>query len=566
MTTEKTETNTEQRFENMVTILIASVAIWVAITAYFQNYASNISDQARRRAQQYAIEATKKEVNGTIQFSYDWQGAFQTWRELSWQITAADQNGDTKAVERYTQLQERIAPLSKMLGPQYFDPAFGWPESYKYEAESYLVEATRLSETYLAESELGNFTDNVADSMIVQITLLTVSLSLYGLSMALKGRVRWLFIIVGSGIVGFCMLWLGWSLLNLLIRPEVDKEAIAAYADGVGLVYQGRYEESVDKFTLAIEENPYYAKAYYERGLSYYELGDLQTAINEMEEARYQGMEDDVSLNWNLGWTYYLAGQYDKAIETNERVLVDHPEVLGIRMNQAISYLSKGDFENSQAQYDLLIQEAQKQVNDARSQGAEPSASLWFYMDAGALDLQNLIDQLDNNPKAWTQAPQASAVTGDHAAIREFALAQMKRLKEATVALEYTGQLPTSQDVMQVQPFVIGQITGKDDQGFITGFEPVNDNVIPFGEDSFTIEFTYSGTPPKQMLWKVYVNGYEDQSLRIVSTEDISDGTTWYKTFGYNYTNVFILTEGEYTVELYADNTLVQRGTFYVKE
>ena len=56
----KQESHSEQRFENMVTILIASVAIWVAITAYFQNYAANISDQARRRAQQYSIEATKR--------------------------------------------------------------------------------------------------------------------------------------------------------------------------------------------------------------------------------------------------------------------------------------------------------------------------------------------------------------------------------------------------------------------------------------------------------------------------------------------------------------------------
>ncbi|MFN8398425.1 MAG: tetratricopeptide repeat protein [Anaerolineales bacterium] len=562
----KTENNAEQRFENMVTILIASVAIWVAITAYFQNYASNISDQARRRAQQYAIEATKTEVNGTIQFSYDWQGAFQTWRELSWQITAAEQNGDTKAVERYQELQARIAPLSKMLAPEYFDPSVGWPESYKYEAESYLVESTRLSETYLAESELGNFTDNVADSLIVQITLLTVSLSLYGLSMALKGRVRWLFIIVGSSIVALCFLWLGWSLLELLIRPEVNQDAITAYAEGVGLAYQGKYEESIDKFSQAIEKNQYYAKAYYERGLSYYELGDLQTAISEMEAARSQGMQNDISLNWNLGWTYYLAGQYDKAIEVNEPVLNENPDVLGMRMNQAISYLSKGDFENSQAQYDLLIQEAQRQVNEARAQGTEPSASLWFYMDAGALDLQNLVDQLDNNPKDWTQAPEANLITGDHAAIRDFALSQMKRLKESTVALEYTGQLPNAQNAIQVKPFVFGQVTGTDAQGFITGFEPASNNIIPYGEDSFTLEFTYSGTPPKQMLWKVYVNGYEDQSLRIVSTDDISAGDTWYKTFGYSYTNIFILSPGEYTVELYADNILAQRGTFYVQE
>ncbi|GAB4499043.1 MAG: hypothetical protein OHK003_13460 [Anaerolineales bacterium] len=559
------DTQKEQRFENMVTIMIATVAIWVAITAYFQNYAANISDQARRRAQQYSIEATKREVTGVIQFSYDWQGAFQTWRELGWQITAAQQSGDKKAEERYLALQKSIIPLSKLLGPDYFNPSDGWPDSYRYEADEYLVESTRLSETYLAESALGNFTDNTADALIVQITLLTVSLSLYGLSMALKGRIRWLFIIVGSGIVALCMLWLSWSLLELFIRPEVDAEAIQAYSEGIGLVYQGRNEEAIEKFTLAIQENPYYAKAYYERGLSYYALGDMDTAISEIEKARSEGL-DDVSLNWNLGWIYYLTGQYDKAIETNERVLSNNPEVLGVRMNQAISYLSKGDFENSRAQYDLLIQEAQRQVDEARSNNTQPSASLWFYMDAGALDLQSLIDQLDNNPKSWTQAPAANLITGDRNAIREFAREQMKRLKETTVSLEYTGKLPHAQSSVQVSPFVFGQITSKDAEGFITGFEPITNNTIPFGEDAFTVEFTYSGTPPSQLLWKVYVNGYEDQSLRVVSNEDISAGGTWYRTFGYNYTNVFILSKGEYTVELYADNILVQSGTFYVQE
>ncbi|MBL8063304.1 MAG: tetratricopeptide repeat protein [Anaerolineales bacterium] len=558
------ETKSEQRFESMVTIMIASVAIWVAITAYFQNYAANISDQARRRAQQYSIEATKREVNGVIQYSYEWQGAFQTWEELSWQITAAEQNGDTKSADRYRKLQERIVALSSMLGPQYFDPAVGWPEYSKYEAESYLIESTRLSETYLAEAELGNFTDSTADALIVQITLLTVALSLYGLSMALKGQVRWLFIVLGSGIVGLCVLWLGWSMLELLVRPEVNEAAIRSYAEGVGLEYQGRYEEAIDKFTDAIAENEYYAKAYYERGLSYYELGDLATAISEMEEARNQGL-NDTSVNWNLGWAYYLSGNYAKAFETNERILAEHPEVIGMRMNQAISYLAAGDLTNSQVQYDMLIQEALNQVAIARQNGMEPSASLWYYMDAGALDLENLIAQLDNNPREWTQAPTANLIAGDHNTIRTFAFDQMKRIKEATVALEYTGQLPVAQETMQVSSFVIGQITEKDAEGFIISFEPAANSVIPYGEKGFSVEYVYSGPAPSQLIWKVFRNGYEDQSLRVVSYFDISSGNTWYQTFGYQFDDVFILASGEYTVEFYADNILVQRGTFYVQ-
>jgi tetratricopeptide (TPR) repeat protein len=561
---EQAESRSEQRFEKMVTVLIASVAIWVAITVYFQNYAANLSDQARRRAQENAIAATKKELNGTIQFSSQWQGAFQTWKELGWQITAAQQSGDTVAADRYTKLQKQIESVNEILGPHYFDTAAGWPDSNKYEADLYLVESTRLTEVYIAEAELGNVTDNTADSLVVQITLLTVALSLYGLSMALKGRVRWLFVILGSGIVGFCALWLSWSMLELFVRPEVNNTAINAYAEGVGLAYQGKYDEAIAKFNFAIAEKPDYGKAYYERGFAYYYKHDLATAITDFEAARSSGLED-TSTNWNLGWAYYLSGQSAQGIAADERVLTQDPSVLGVRMNEAISYLSMGDLPHAQQQYDLLVLEAERQVNEAHQSNLEPSASLWYYMDAGAIDLQNLADRLDNDPKSWTEAPALNLISGDPAAIRNFAHQQMVRLKEATVSLEYAGKLPGSQTAMQVEPFHFGQVTGTDAQGLITDFETSPGNTFPYQTESVTVEFSYTGPAAKQIIWKVYVNGREDQSLRVVQNNDISSNTTWYQTFGYNYTNVFILTPGEYVVELYADSKLAQLGKFIVK-
>lgn len=557
------ETQKEQRFEKMVTVMIASVAIWVAITAYFQNYASNLSDRARRRAQENSIAATKKEVTGSIQFSYEWQGAYQTYSELGWQVVAAQQNGDEAAVERYRKLQDRIIFLSQMLQPEYFKNG-GFPDTHKFESDTYLVESTRFSETYLAEAALGNATDSTADALTVQITLLTVTLSLYGLSMALSGRARWLFITVGSGIVIFCMLWLGWSMLELFTRPKVNAQAINLYADGVGLSHQGRHDEAIDKFTEAINSNPYYGKAYYERGLSYYAKEDLNTAISEIETARSNGY-DDSNVNWNLGWLYYITGQFPQAIETNNRILVDHPEILGMRMNQAISYLSMGDIPNAQEQYNLLMTEARNQVNEARARGEEPSASLWYYMDAGAIDLQNLIDTLDNNIKPWTQAPTLKSISGDKQAIRQFAEAQMIRIKEAVVALEYTGELPIETNVISTSEFTIGRVTGTDEDGYVTDFEPAENSIIPYGDNSFSVRFTYSGPAPKRIVWKIYINGIEDQALRAVSDDDISGGDTWYRTFGYNYTNVFILTQGEYVLELYANNRLINRAFFTVQ-
>lgn len=235
-------------------------------------------------------------------------------------------------------------------------------------------------------------------------------------------------------------------------------------------------------------------------------------------------------------------------------------------MNEAITYLAMGDLNNSQLHYDLLISEAERQVNEARQNNAQPPASLWLYMDAGAIDLQNLIDQLDNNPKSWTEAPSADLISADHASIREFAYQQMLRLKETTVVLEYTGQLPASQAVIQFEPFLFGQVTGRDEQGLISNFEASPDAHFPYGTESVTVKFRFSGPPPKQVVWKVYLNGAEDQSLRVVFNAELSSDSAWYQTFGYDYTNVFILTPGEYVIELYADSRLAQIGTFIVDD
>jgi tetratricopeptide (TPR) repeat protein len=557
---------TDERFDKIATFLIASVAILVAITAFLQNYTANISDVAKRVAQERALDATTREIYGTVQYSYQWQGAYQTWKEIDLQIVAAEQSGDTAAAERYRQLKDKIAALSPMLGPDYFDPAADYyPDTYKYESDAYLVESTKLTEQYLAESEIGRVTGDISDSFIVQITLLTVSLSLYGLSITLKGRIRWLFVLVGSGIVGICLLWMGWELLLLIARPVVSMPAINNYSEGVGLYHQGRNDEAIAKFDSALAAKPDYARAAYDRGNAYYNKGDLDRAIQDFLLARQLGLED-VNINWNLAWTEYLAGRYQEAIQTNNEVLSTDSTILGVRMNQGLTYLAMGDLTNAEAEYNLLIQEAERQVSDAREKNKEPSASLWYYMDAGAVDLQNLIDQLDNNPKSWTQAPASNLILGDQGKIRESAYQQMVRLKETTVALEYTGHLPSTAEVMQVQPFVFGKITGTDAEGLITGFEENPSAAFPSGTASVAVEFTYSGPASREMVWKVYFNGTEDQSLRKWETADISTNSIWYRTFGYDYTNVFILSSGEYVVELYADSRLVQRGTFLIEK
>lgn len=544
-------------FEKFITFLIASVAILASITVFLQNYASGKSAEAIRAAQELAIRSTTTELQGAIEFSYHWQGAFQTWKEIDLQRLEAELTDDTTAANRYSQLRDRIVPLTPLLSEEFFDKNSSWPHLAKYEAYLYVVKATRFEQLYQATADLGRAWSNIADVFVIQLTLLTVALSLYGLSITMRGFIRWMFVFVGSGLVLFCVVWMGWKLLEPL--PVISEEAIDAFAEGYGQYYQGNSAEAIALYDKALAISPDYADATYERGYNNLVLGNYEAAVSDFLVARDLGLDGEYTY-WNLGWTYYLMGRFDDAIEANNVILNSNPRIIGMRSNQALNYLAKGDLERARSEYDSVVGEIQKQVSNK-----ETSDSLWYYVDAASLDLQNLVDRLSESSKDWTEAPQAEMVLGDHAQIIAFAQEQIVRLKESILALEYTGSLPQAQEVMQVSPFAFGNVTF-DAEGYISDFEVIPDAVFPNDTAAVSIQFTYTGSVPQdRLIWKFYLDGEEYAAFRAVSDTDLSSSDTWYQTVGFNYTNLFFLPPGEYTVELYGDYRLVQTGRFYVQ-
>jgi tetratricopeptide (TPR) repeat protein len=552
---EKSSGNTG--FEKLITLLIASVAILVSITVFLQNYASGMSEEANRAAQDLAIRSTSTELKGAIEYSYHWQGAFQTWNEIDLQRREAELTDNTTAANRYAQLRDRFDPLTPLLSEEFFDKNNSWPQLAKYEASLYVVKATQLEQLYQANADLGRAWSNIADVFVIQLTLLSVTLALYGLSITMRSFLRWMFVFVGSCLVLFCVAWMGWKLIEPL--PVISEEAINIFAEGYGQHYQGNSEEAIALYNQAISIDPDYADALYERGNNYLLLENYEAAVSDFLAARNLGLDGEYTY-WNLGWTYYLMGRFDDAIEANNVILSSDSSLIGMRSNQALNYLAKGDLERSRSEYDGVVAEMQRQVSNK-----ETSESLWYYVDAAATDLQNLVDRLSENSKDWTEAPQADLVLGDHAQIIAFAQKQIIRLRESILALEYTGNLPQAQEIMQVSPFAFGSIT-LDANGYVSNFEVRKDGVFPNGSAAVSIQFTYTGSVPQdRLIWKFYLDGEEYAAFRALSDTDLSSSDTWYQTVGFDYTNLFILPPGEYTVELYADYRLVQTGRFYVQ-
>jgi tetratricopeptide (TPR) repeat protein len=287
----------DERFERMVAILIAMVAVLAALTGFLQANASAKSAQANRNAQRFAIQAMGRNTSGQAQLGYDLYDAFHAWSQLNTLAQSAGE--DVAGRRRYAAVRDRIAELSPLLASPYFDPASQtWPDVSGYEADIYLVEATALTERYTASAQVSNAWSNKANSYVAHLTLLAVTLFLYGLSTTISGRMRWLFVVAGTAITGVTLLWL--LLVVIWPGPVLADEAIVAYARGVGLAYRGKLEEATVAFDQALAAAPDYANAFFERGNVHFDLGDYEAAAADYEAAQAAG-RDDINVAWNLG-------------------------------------------------------------------------------------------------------------------------------------------------------------------------------------------------------------------------------------------------------------------------
>lgn len=557
-----TETTSPQtRSEKLVSFLIASVAILAAIVTTMQTYAAGKGNEAQRASSQFAIQALQAKSSGQTRVSHERQGAYQTWYELDLQALGADLAGDTAAATRYRAVRDHIATLVPIFATPYFDPASGFgPDVAKYEADTYVVESTRLTEKFTAYNELGNTWDDRASIFIVHLTLLAVTLSLYGLSTTLRGVMRGVFIGLGTVIAVIVALWA--LIVMVLPVPTISEDAINAYADGVGKAWYGDTSGAIADFDRALSIEPNYANALYERGNAYYFAGDYQASLANYEAAWSAGRED-TNVGWNIGWNYYMLGRFDDAIAMDRRVLREDPSLLGVQFNLALALMARGDFAEAEKEYYKGVNDAVAEVTKAHEQGVQPPSSFWYYMDASAQDIENILLELDGNAKHWSQVPGRNVIAVDHEQLRAQARNMFQLLKDTTTALEFSDAAPIPNVAFTASPFQFAQ-EELDEDGNVVRYNIAS--TFPSGINQMVILFDYSGAVPGQSeIWKVYRNGYEDPTLRVVGAWGLQESGSAAKPISYAYSNLFVFASGEYTVELYIDSRLVQRGTFFVE-
>lgn len=582
----------EEPFKQIVTILIATVALIAALIAYLQSDASNQAGSANRNVQQYSLTALGERTYGASQLGYFYYTGAYTWKQLDVLARSAENNGEEIAATQYRNVMSKLSTRSSLFDKEYYDPETDvLPDVYSFAADLYLSNATSLSESSEIQSQLHNAWDAKASAYIAHLTLLAVALALLGLSLASSSFVRYIFGVVGVLMVSTTIVW----AITTYAKPitSISDSAIDAYAIGVGHNYAGRFQEAIDSLNEALAIEPGYGNALTERGDAYINQAyaadsdayfsmiagntdeataysqesdeKLQAAINDYETARTAG-KDDIHVGWQLGWAYYLQGKYNEALDADDRVLGMDPNVTGVRLNKAITLLAQGNYEEAEQEYNIAIARTTDLINKARDEGKTLSSDFWYYLNAGVTDLFNLVLRMGELDFYFVQASPRNTIA-DPATTSEEALAMILKLRDKIAAFEAlasTGEMPENVEPDAViDEFEFNAIV-KGQEGEQTGtYFPSNttgvsahvkyQNIHPGQRVAFKVYINFNHTPEYDLV----IDSYEGEE----SGEDTITVTDPFDEFS----DEFTMAQGLYTIEMYVDNKYVQSGFFYVQ-
>jgi tetratricopeptide (TPR) repeat protein len=541
---------------------MALVAVLIAFTGFLEVNARGKSDDLGSQAQLTAVRGMTASIGGQLLVNHDWSSAFQTWAELDDLRTTALLRGDNITAARYQAVRDRVQAVSGLLAPAYFDATVAEPDLALYESDVYLVQATVDEEHYSILSRRANAYGRIASTLVFHLTLLAVALFFYGLAVTSPAgsHTRSTFVAMGTVVIVVVMAWAAATVLRS--PPSLSEEAIQSYAEAVGLSHQGRVDEAAEVLDGVLASEPSYESARVQRGETYLQLGitamqdgDETTARDHFEAARDDlrqttGGEAWRRSLWNLGWASYLLGDYDAALAADRRLLARDPDNISVRSNTALVLLAAGDLPGARSEFDRTLLKAEDIVAAAHAEGKTPPASFWLFLDAIALDYQNLADRLNGQDLYWLQAPLSTGLAAEpdqRSQTIDLAQTLFAEARSAALSLESQGRLAPQPAAARVT---------------------ITDVSAPLDADGdvTTIRADYSHiglTPGQRITWKLYIDDEElMQWRRSQAWTGPAEGSGAIE-FSFSGSD-YIFVEGRYDLEVFIDGRMVDRRLFVV--
>lgn len=171
---------------------------------------------------------------------------------------------------------------------------------------------------------------------------------------------------------------------------ELDSEYSWAYLQK-GLVHRflEEYDKAIDNFSYVIDHiDPNYELAYAERGLTFRYKNDFENAIQDFRNALNikDKLSDDYAfwLKAQLGTTYRLMGNCNKAIEYLSKAIQSKPHFYWAYAQRGMAFFQNKDYQNALNDFFLVIEN-----NDSEDKANKQ----WTYNRRGELRIE--IDELE---------------------------------------------------------------------------------------------------------------------------------------------------------------------------
>ena len=523
-------------FKNGVIVLLTLLSVFAATTTLLQNFAS-------LRGSDLAEQSSFKAVNATgLYFSAGLASAqgtdvLQRYKDYLQSAVRADTKAKALRMGGQSPLAAEYDLDASRWQTAAAQVATSNPLLTQYGSDQSLYSETLLRDGYLEEEreqtllQQSRLWNDKANSYVAVLSTLSVALFLAGLSLTLSSRLRYVMAMAGVALALGCAVWTLFIVVSPV--PQISEAAIQHFVDG-RIKYDldnqrgANATDAIPDFDAAIKLAPTYSRVYFYRSLANTDSSlenqhlDAQQAINDALKSISLG-NATAPVYGNLGWLYYLKGQYNSALSNTEKALALSPNECYLPFNHGLILAALGRPVDSA--YGTAIDCALRQSSDYKFS---------YYMDTGVADLQDLAQARPD--------------------LKDKLQPMIRRLKEGLAQTRMYGQLQTNAVDATFEAPTFG--SSLDQAGNVSGLG----DQFPQTTTILYAQLKFTGMKPdSRWMARWLLDGQEYLSTVYDKWDYGASGQAWVSVF-----NNAGLNSGTYNLDIFVDGQLVGSGSAVV--